>query len=1480
MVSTSIPSIQEKQRIIHLTEVSAVNYPESADYRYKCQLQVLADDGKPLLQKDLLTRTQPKWLLDLKNKGDCKISMTLFSRKGDITQQWQEVGKVSFATEEVLNGQRSQELEFAVNNWDVAPELKLQARLTQNTSEGATSNLNILNNQTHKITQQYQRRVKDDKPVVEVEIPEAVELLPQEEVIVKDVFNKLRAFKELVMDLFFERLLLEMPELIDTYGDGIDGVRDYFYELFDCCVRELQPQSENIVKESLTGIPPEKGDEFDTVEDYAALFADVGMRPRHWIMARQVWMWMLPSIPYLEEFDKEQIAKGTNSPLYRFFNSHVIVPMVKGIRRYEQALPPAMLERMLNSWEVMGENKRQMGLEFYQILFEKYPFVLPIFGRADMDYLSLHLFQALDFLMLCLKSGNSDDLLSELRQLGKVHSSAGVPSCAYPAISDTMFTLFERHVPNFDAELRQAWQTLFDRVTNVMKLPMINEERKLKKAKQFLEVIAQEQEWEAADFERRWNEIQEEVKATGTYTHSYEELAYGAQLAWRNASKCIARIQWNNMVVRDRRDVTEPDAMYQELLEHLRIGTNGGNIQITMTVFRPKLPKERWGPRVWNSQLVRYAAYEQEDGTILGDPANLGLTKAIIKQGWQPPQPRTPYDVLPIVIEVPGMEPKMYELPPEDVLQVDIEHPTIPEFKSLGFRWYAVPALSNLRLDIGGITYGCLPFNGWYMGTEIARDFMDTWRYDKMEDIAKVLKLDTSSEQTLWRDRVALELNVAVLHSFQKAKVTMVDHQSASRQFLAHDMREKKAGRECPADWGWVVPPQGGSACPVYHHEMRDFFMEPSYHHAANKWEVEDGIDLETFISESTVEEDKKDRIIILYGSETGTAEALARKASRQLQRFHPKVMALDEYDTKTLAEEKLLLVVTSTFGNGEIPGNGQKFLKWLKQQTKGDLTGLNYSVLGIGSTVYEHFCAAGIAVDKALSKAGANCIVPLHKGDEIKGQADTFKTWLGLVSRILGADATSADTSLQSNVELKVSYLDNLDKLEVAVSKDRGIEVPVVANQELLKEVIPGSRSTGFIAFDISQTHLKYETGDHVSVYPCNPTPLVNRLCQRLGINPQTYFTAAYVDEKGNQLEDKPPIPLPSTVEKILSEELDLSLREPFSELLEFMYSTAENSQEKYQLETWLEILKQGEEHPDSITLKKTLTDNFMSVVDLFDEFPSVKIDLSVLIELLPKIKPRLYSISSSPLLHPQQIQITVGVLQVKTDAGKTRQGLCSNYLAAQTPGSKIRISVSTSGFRPPIDPEAVMLMVGPGTGVSPLIAFLQYRQAFLERNPNYEEFPLNPACLYFGCRNQNDFIYKDQLFDWVNQGVLSNLEVALSRMTEEKLYVQNLMEEESEQVWAYLNHPKCHYYVCGDAKMADDVFDVLMAIAKNHGGLSHIEAVDFFDKMKKEGRFNTDVWGVTLNFKKAIKQVQKDNYSKAEKWFNQISENNSVEV
>lgn len=794
----------------------------------------------------------------------------------------------------------------------------------------------------------------------DIELPCAIALTSPEEVIVKDVWNKLRAWKEVQMEKFLKRLLLEEPELESVFGEAIDRISDLFYELFDCAIHQLQPETQNIISEPLMGVPPEKRNFVDTVEDFATLFTDIGMRPQHWLKAQQVWMWMLPSIPYLEEYDREDLNKGTDSALYKFFNIYIILPMVESVHLYEQAMSLCRSELSVS-------------------LRELNPLLVPVDSNQELD---LNKFESLILQLLKME----------------VKSFGDVPSCAYSAIGDNLLLKIEKYIPNF-IPLRQAWQRLIKRAVNVVKQSKLSEERLFKKAKQYLDLISSEQAWKQSEKERRWQEILQEIHATGTYTHTYEELAYGTQVAWRNASKCVGRIAWNNMVVRDCRHVTDPDAMFRECQEHVQLATNAGNLQITMTVFRPKQPKERWGPRFWNSQLYRYAAYKQPDGSILGDPANLPLTNAMIKFGWQPPEQPSAYDILPLVIEVPGQEPKMYHWQPEEVLEVAIEHPTISGFKEIGMRWYAIPAISNFAITIGGINYGCVPFNGWYMDTEIMRNFLDDYRYNKIEEIAKVLNLDTSSEQTLWRDRVALELNIAILHSFQKAGVTIVDHQTASRQFLTHDLREKKAGRECPGDWGWVVPAAGGSTCPVWHHQMRDFYLEPAYHHATDRWDVEDGSDLEKFTTASFKDRDKRDSILILYASSTGTAEGFAREAAHQLQQFNPKVMALDEYSVDSLASEKLLLVITSTFGKGEIPSNGKYFLKWLEQQPDNSLDGLNYAVLGIGSTLYKHFCAAGIAVDKALSKAGANCIVPLHKGDEIQGQADTFVRWLNLIT-------------------------------------------------------------------------------------------------------------------------------------------------------------------------------------------------------------------------------------------------------------------------------------------------------------------------------------------------------------------------------------------------------------------------------------------------------------------------------------------------
>jgi nitric-oxide synthase len=317
--------------------------------------------------------------------------------------------------------------------------------------------------------------------------------------------------------------------------------------------------------------------------------------------------------------------------------------------------------------------------------------------------------------------------------------------------------------------------------------------------------------------EDRLAEVHAEIAATGTYRHTTTELTFGARVAWRNSARCIGRLYWRSLKVRDLRDLHDPKEVADECVEHLRVATNAGKIRPVMTVFAPDEPGHP-GPRIRNEQLIRYAAYRGPDGGVLGDRRNLELTDLALSRGWQPPRARGPFDVLPVVVETEDVDPSLVDLPPDAVLEVPLSHPELPWLAKLGLRWHAVPVISNMRMRIGGIDYPAAPFNGWYMGTEIgARNLADTDRYDLLPYLAKRMGLDTSSEQTLWRDRALVELNRAVLHSFAEAGVTITDHHTESQRFLTHVQKEEAAGRTCPADWSWIVPPMSGSLTPVFH---------------------------------------------------------------------------------------------------------------------------------------------------------------------------------------------------------------------------------------------------------------------------------------------------------------------------------------------------------------------------------------------------------------------------------------------------------------------------------------------------------------------------------------------------------------------------------------------------------------------------------------------------------------------------------------
>lgn len=327
----------------------------------------------------------------------------------------------------------------------------------------------------------------------------------------------------------------------------------------------------------------------------------------------------------------------------------------------------------------------------------------------------------------------------------------------------------------------------------------------------------------------RLAQVRAEVATTGSYRHTTQELAFGARAAWRNSSRCIGRLYWRSLQVRDLRRIRRARDVAAECVEHLRLATNGGKIRPTISVFAPELP-DAPAPRIWNEQLIRYAGYRLSDDTVVGDPRYVEFTKVVTKLGWMAPATPGRFDVLPVVVETAQDGPVLAELPRDVLFEVPLRHPELDWFASLGLRWHAVPTISHMRLRIGGVDYPAAPFNGWYMGTEIgARNLADQDRYNLLPLVAERLRLDTSSDRTLWRDRAVVELNRAVLHSFAEAGATITDHHTESHRFLTHLRKEEQAGRSCPADWTWIVPPMSSAQTPVFHRYYDERDQLPNY---------------------------------------------------------------------------------------------------------------------------------------------------------------------------------------------------------------------------------------------------------------------------------------------------------------------------------------------------------------------------------------------------------------------------------------------------------------------------------------------------------------------------------------------------------------------------------------------------------------------------------------------------------------------------
>ena len=352
----------------------------------------------------------------------------------------------------------------------------------------------------------------------------------------------------------------------------------------------------------------------------------------------------------------------------------------------------------------------------------------------------------------------------------------------------------------------------------------------------FLALCHEELGWDEAKHAARRAHACDLISAGQLWEPSFEELEHGARVAWRNNARCIGRLFWSSLEVRDKRDLVEPDTVAEDLLKHIRLATNGGRIKPLVSIYASE-DAEGAPVRIWNHQLFGYAGYgKQTDGKYLGDPKNEAFTQIAQKMGWQ--GKGSNFDLLPWIIQKRGQAAQLFDPPENDCLKVKLRHPSLDWFADLGLEWYSVPILSDMNLRLGGINFRAAPFNGWYMGTEIgSRDLGDEGRYNQLPIIADKMGLLNDSSETLWKDRALVELNEAVLHSYSQDSVRIVDHHRASSEFMRFVAKEQAENRLVSGNWSWLVPPMSGSATEVFHHGWKDHKSVPDYQLQPTAWE-------------------------------------------------------------------------------------------------------------------------------------------------------------------------------------------------------------------------------------------------------------------------------------------------------------------------------------------------------------------------------------------------------------------------------------------------------------------------------------------------------------------------------------------------------------------------------------------------------------------------------------------------------------------
>ncbi|SOB74797.1 sulfite reductase (NADPH) flavoprotein alpha-component [Marinobacter sp. LV10R510-11A] len=535
--------------------------------------------------------------------------------------------------------------------------------------------------------------------------------------------------------------------------------------------------------------------------------------------------------------------------------------------------------------------------------------------------------------------------------------------------------------------------------------------------------------------------------------------------------------------------------------------------------------------------------------------------------------------------------------------------------------------------------------------------------------------------------------------------------------------------------------------------------------------------------------------LTILFGSQTGNAEELAQQlAARAADKgVSAKVVDMADYKPKQLKKEQYLAVLTSTHGEGDPPDSALDFHEFLNGKKAPKLEGLRYSVLSLGDSSYEHFCKTGQDFDGRLATLGATALA--ERVDCDVDYEDLAEDWINRVLETIASEAGASQPAAATTV--------GAEQAPASAFNRKNPYAAVILTNQLLSG--RGSdKEVRHIELSLEDSGLSYNPGDALGVYPENSPALVDELLGTLTFD-------------GKQV--------------VSADELEIPLREALAFYREITLLTPP-------------LMKHWAELVDDDALKALVADSSelrvwaegRDVLDLVRAWPAAQLQPQEFVNLLRKLPPRLYSISSSQASVEDEVHITVAAVRYSSH-DRDREGVASGWLSDRMgEGDEVRAYIDPNKkFALPED-SAPVIMIGPGTGVAPFRAFLQERE---ERGAEGDNW------LFFGDRRfRSDFLYQSEWLKWRREGLLTRLDVAFSRDQAEKRYVQHSLKENGADVWAWLQRG-ASLYVCGDAdKMAPDVHQALLDIASEQGGLSQEQAEDYLRQLNRDKRYLRDVY------------------------------------